>query len=140
MYFLPISLAIFLIFLLLTPFLVFILPAVAFSKLGRSPFGGIAFYFFCLTGSLVNIPVSRSEMEQYFFSRFFDIRMPVVHERIIALNLGGAILPGLLCIYLLTKVSLSSAITATAVTTIFSYFLSKPVKGVGIVIPAFIPP
>ncbi|MCK5506035.1 MAG: DUF1614 domain-containing protein, partial [Thermodesulfovibrionia bacterium] len=122
--------------------------AVAFSKLGLSPFGGIAFYFFCLTGSLVNIPVSRSEMEQYekadditdFFSRFFGIRMPVVHERIIALNLGGAILPGLLCIYLLTKVSLSSAITATAVTTIFSYFLSKPVKGVGIVIPAFIPP
>ena len=148
MYFLPISLAIFLIFLLLIPFLIFILPAVAFSKLGLSPFGGIAFYFFCLMGSMVNIPISRKEIEHYekvdeitdFFNRFFGIRMPVMHERIIALNLGGAILPSLLCIYLLTKVSLSSALTATGITTMFSYFLSKPIKGVGIVIPAFMPP
>jgi len=148
MYFLPISLAIFLIFLLLIPFLLIILPAVAFSKLGLSHLGGLAFYFFCLMGSLINIPVYHKEMEHNeevdeitdIFSRFFGISVPVVHERIIALNLGGAILPGLLCIYLPTKVSLSPAIMATAVTTIFSYLLSKPVKGVGIIIPAFIPP
>jgi uncharacterized membrane protein len=148
MYFLPISLAIFLMFLLLTPFLIIILPAVAFSKLGLSPFGGILFYFFCLMGSLINIPISYKELESYekadeltdLFSRFFGIRVPAVQKRIIALNLGGAILPGLLCVYLLTKVSLSSALSATAITTVFSYFLSKPVKGIGIVIPAFIPP
>jgi uncharacterized membrane protein len=148
MYFLPISLAIFLIFLLLIPFLILILPAVAFSKLGLSPFGGITFYFFCLIGSLVNIPISHKEMKYYdeideftdIFTRFFGIRIPVLNERVIALNLGGAILPGLLCIYLLTKVSLTSAFMATVITTIFSYLLSKPVKGVGIVIPAFIPP
>lgn len=148
MYFLPISLAIFLIFLLLIPFLLIILPAVAFSKLGLSPFGGIAFYFFCLMGSMINIPVYHKEMEQYeqvdeitdIFARFFGIKVPLVHERVIALNLGGAILPGLLCLYLLFRVNISSAIMATIVTTIFSYFLSRPVKGVGIVIPAFIPP
>jgi uncharacterized membrane protein len=148
MYFLPISLAIFLIFLLLIPFLIIILPAVAFSKLGLSPLGGISFYFLCLMGSLINIPVYRKEIGYYeepdeltsIFSRFFGIRVPVIHERVIALNLGGAILPGLLCVYLLTRISLGSAIMATVVTTIFSYFLSKPVKGVGIIIPAFIPP
>ncbi len=148
MYFLPISLAIFLIFLLLTPFLIFILPAVAFAKLGLSPFAGLAFFWFSLIGSLINIPVYRRELEYYeepddittLFNRFFGIRIPTFQEQIISLNLGGAILPGLLCLYLLSRVNLGPAILATMVTTSFSYYLSKPVKGVGIVIPAFIPP
>ena len=148
MYFLPISLAIFLVFLLLTPFLLIIIPAVAFSKLGLSPVGGVTFYFFCLMGSLINIPVYHKEIEYYeavdeftsIFTRFFGIKVPLVQKRIIALNLGGAILPGLLCLYLLFRVDLNSVVMATGVTTIFSYLLSRPVKGVGIVIPAFIPP
>jgi uncharacterized membrane protein len=154
MYFLPISLTIFLIFLLLIPFLIFMLPAVAFAKLGLSPFAGFAFFILCLMGSLINIPVYRKELRddpyvEYYdeadrimdiFHKFFGIRVPVVQERIISLNVGGAILPGLLCLYLLSRVNLGSAFLATTVTTIFSYYLSKPVKGVGIILPAFIPP
>jgi uncharacterized membrane protein len=101
-----------------------------------------------LIGSLINIPVYRRELDYYeepdeitrVFSSFFGIRIPKFHEQIISLNLGGAILPGLLCIYLLPKVNVGSVMLATGVTTAFSYYLSKPVKGVGIVIPAFIPP
>jgi uncharacterized membrane protein len=148
MYFLPISLAIFLVFLLLTPFLIFILPAVAFAKLGLSPFAGLAFFFFCLIGSLINIPVYRKEPDYHeevdditdLFNRLFGIRVPKTKENVIALNLGGAILPGILCLYLLSRVNPGPVILATVVTTFFSYYLSKPVKGVGIVIPAFIPP
>ncbi len=149
MYFLPISLAIFLLFLLLIPFLIFMLPAVAFAKLGLSPFAGFIFFFLCLWGSMINIPIYRKELEYYYnedekivevFSRFLGIRVPTVHEKVIALNLGGAILPGLLSIYLFTKVSPGPVIMAIIITTAFSYLLSKPVKGVGIVIPAFIPP
>lgn len=148
MYFLPISLAIFLLFLLLIPFLIFILPAVAFAKLGLSPFAGFAFFFLSLIGSLVNIPVYREKLEYYeeadmmvdIFSRFFGIRVPVIHERVIALNLGGAILPGLLSLYLMMRVNLWPVLLATIVTTSFSYYLSRPVKGIGIIIPAFIPP
>lgn len=149
MYFLPISLAIFLIFLLLIPFLIFILPAVAFSKLGLSPFAGLIFFMLCLAGSTINVPVYRKEFDYYeqqpdemslFFNRFFGIKIPEVREKTIAVNLGGAILPGLLCIYLFTRVNPEAAILATAVTTVFSYYLSRPIKGIGIVIPAFIPP
>jgi uncharacterized membrane protein len=148
MYFLPISLAIFLLFILLLPFLFLIMPAVAFSKLGLSPLGGIAFYFFCLVGSLINIPVYREETGYQvetddfadFVHRLFGIRVPAVQKRIIALNVGGAILPGILSIYLLFTVDLKTTVLATAIVTLFSYMLSKPVKGVGIVIPAFIPP
>jgi uncharacterized membrane protein len=124
------------------------MPAVAFAKLGLSPFAGLAFFWFSLIGSLINIPVYRRELEYYeepddittLFNRFFGIRIPTFHEQIISLNLGGAILPTLLCLYLLPRVNFSSAVLATILTTIFSYYLSKPVKGVGIIIPAFIPP
>ncbi len=148
MYFLPISLAIFLVFLLLTPFLFFIIPAVAFSKLGFSPFTGLAFFFFCLAGSLINLPVHKSKLQYYkepddmtrMFNRFLGIRVPVFQQQIIALNIGGAVLPGLLCLSLLQDVDSNAVIPATLITTAFSYYLSKPVQGVGIVIPAFIPP
>lgn len=148
MYFLPISLAIFIIFLLLIPFLIFMLPAVAFSKLGLNPFAGFLFFMLCLIGSSMNIPVYRKELDYVeepdqmtvLVNRFFGIKIPEIHERIIAVNLGGAILPGMLCLYLLSKVDIGTVILATSVTTGFSYYLSKPVKGIGIVIPAFIPP
>ena len=148
MYFLPISLAIFLLFLFVIPFFIFMLPAVAFAKLGLSPFAGLAFFWFSLMGSLINIPVYKRELGYYekpdeittLFSRYFGVRIPVFQKQIIALNLGGAILPGLLCLYLLSRVNPGAVILATSVTTLFSYFLSKPVKGVGVVIPAFIPP
>jgi len=148
MYFLPISVAIFLVFLLLVPFLIFMLPAVAFSKLGMNPFAGLFFFWFCLVGSLINIPLYRRQLEYNYepddvtslFNRFFGIRIPPFHEQIISINLGGAILPGMLSIYLMQRVDISTVLLATSITTICSYYLSKPVKGVGIVIPAFIPP
>ena len=149
MYFLPISLAIFLIFLFVIPFLIFMMPAVAFAKLGLHPVAGLAFFWFCLIGSMINLPVYRKDLDYYYdedertvdiTSTFPGIQMPRANQKVIALNLGGAILPGLLCLYLLSRVNLSSAFLATVITTIFSYYLSKPVKGVGIMIPAFIPP
>jgi len=148
MHFLPISIAIFLLFIFLIPFLIFMLPAVAFAKLGLSPFAGLAFFWFSLLGSLINIPVHRRSLDYYvepddmtvLFNRFFGLRVPTFQDQVIALNVGGAILPGFLSLYLLAKVNIGPVLMATTVTSIFSYYLSKPVKGVGIVIPAFIPP
>jgi len=148
MYFLPISLAIFLIFLLVIPFLIFMLPAVAFAKLGLSPVAGLVFFWLCLVGSLINIPVYQRESEYssepdeftMLFNRFFNVKIPHFQKQIISLNLGGAILPGFLSFYLISSVSFQSVFMATIITTICSFLLSKPVKGVGIVIPAFIPP
>jgi uncharacterized membrane protein len=99
-------------------------------------------------GSLINIPVFRKELDQYYgpdndtdvFNRLFGIRVPVFQQQVISLNLGGAVLPGLLSIFLLSKVNLNAVLPATLITSVFSYYLSKPVRGVGIVIPAFIPP
>lgn len=147
MYFLPVSIALFLLFLLLIPVLLILMPAVAFAKMGLSPFAGFLFFFLCLIGSVINIPVYREKLPYVeldeiteLFQRFMGVRLPYLNEKVIALNLGGAILPVLLSAYLLTFANLKASILATLVTTAFAYFLSKPVKGVGIIIPAFIPP
>ncbi len=149
MYFLPISIAIFFLFLIIVPFLIFMIPAVTFAKLGLSPFAGLAFFWFSLIGSLINIPVYRRALGYYekpdeateLFSKFLGLRVPVQEkEQVVALNFGGAILPTLLSIYLLPGVDTAAVLLATTVTSAFSYYLSKPVKNVGIVVPAFIPP
>ncbi len=148
MWFLPISLALFILFSVLLPILFALAPAVAFAKLGLNPFLGYAFFILCLLGGSINIPVYREEMVfrepaddlWALFQTYFGIRLPVIRQRIIAVNFGGAVLPGLLCLYLAPGVPVFRIVLATIVTTIAAYALSRPVKGVGIVMPAFVPP
>jgi uncharacterized membrane protein len=73
MWFLPISLALFLLFLLLIPVLFALAPAVAFAKLGLNSFLGYAFVFLCFLGGSINIPISREELPSY---------EPIVNRRI----------------------------------------------------------
>lgn len=148
MLFLPISLTLFLLFLLLIPAFFVLAPAVAFAKLGLNPFLGYAFFILCLFGGGINIPIYRKKINYslamdditVLFLKHFGIRIPKYTDKIIALNLGGAVLPSLLSIYLLNFVPFNTVILATFITSSASFILSKPVKGVGIVIPAFVPP
>ncbi|RMG71730.1 MAG: DUF1614 domain-containing protein [Nitrospirae bacterium] len=148
MFFLPISLTLFLLFILLIPVLIALAPAVAFAKLGLNPVCGYVFFLLCLLGSGINIPLYREKIAYevaqdefaLFFNRFFGIRLPRFDERVIAINLGGAVLPLILSLYLLGRTPANLVLAATGVTTVVSYMLSKPVPGVGIVMPAFVPP
>ena len=148
MFFLPIPIALFILFILLMPLLFAIAPALAFAKLGLNPFCGYAFFILCLAGSGINIPVHREEVPQtvprdeftLLVQRFLGIRIPQVSQRVIAVNVGGAVLPVMLSIYLMDKAPLNLIFTGTLITSVAAYLLSKPVKGVGIVMPAFVPP
>jgi uncharacterized membrane protein len=149
MLFLPISLALFFLFLLLIPVLFILAPAVAFAKMGLSPFFGYAFFILCLVGGGVNIPVYREKIKYplpidnvtSLFIKYLGISIPPMStERIIALNLGGAILPSLLSIYLLFFVPISKVVLAIIITSTAAFIMSKPVKGLGIVMPPFVPP
>jgi len=148
MLFLPISITLFILFLLLIPFLLALAPAVAFAKLGLNPVCGYTFFVLCLLGSSVNIPVHREKIAysvplddmSVLFHSFLGIKIPKISERVIAVNLGGAIFPTLLSLYLLPRVPLITAVLATSVTSLAAFMLSKPVKGVGVVMPAFVPP
>ncbi|GBE02058.1 MAG TPA: DUF1614 domain-containing protein [Nitrospirae bacterium] len=148
MYFLPISLALFLLFILLIPLLIVLAPAIAFTKLGLDPVCGYAFFILCLLGSGINIPIHRKKVDyavpvdetNVMVQSFFGIKIPPYTEQVIAVNFGGAVLPVILSIYLLGNVPIHLVLIATAVTSTASYLLSKPVRGVGVIMPAFVPP
>lgn len=123
----------------------FQIAAFSFTKLGLSPMGAVLLLGLSLWGSIVNIPISRkrllldednpSPVNSYIF--YYP---PRVKEQVIAVNLGGAVIPVLFSLSLLNKVPIGSALLATAIVTIVAKTLAKPVPGVGIKLPAFIPP
>ncbi len=148
MFFLPFSLILFIAFILLFPFLFFmiqfgIIGAVS-SKLGIPMSVGILIYFLSLLGSSINIPVKKELVEGGFrreenFERFLGFPKQM-NCKVIAVNVGGCIIPVLLSIYLFHFVSPIKGLIGIAIITLFTYFLAKPVAGIGITIPAFIPP
>lgn len=135
-------------FLLLLPalFLLFYFHVATFSltRLGLSPEGAVLFFGLCLIGGIVNIPVSRRriavEEGPVFYFPFFFYYPPRVREQVIAVNLGGAVLPGLFSLYLLERAPFVETVVATAIVTAVAKGLSRPVPGMGITLPAFIPP
>lgn len=135
-------------FLLLLPalFFLFYFQVAAFSltRLGLSPQGAVIFFGLCLIGGMVNIPVTRRritlEEGPVFYFPFFFYYPPRVREQVIAVNLGGAVLPGLFSLYLLGRAPFGATVVATVIVAAVAKGLSRPVPGVGITLPAFIPP
>jgi uncharacterized membrane protein len=59
---------------------------------------------------------------------------------VIAVNIGGAVIPGLMSLYLLIKNRLWGAgFLATACVTAICHWLARPIAGVGIALPVFVP-
>jgi uncharacterized membrane protein len=102
-----------------------------------------------LLGSAINIPIAELAPEPIVSDRvvdFFGMRyvVPVVQSwrgTILAVNLGGALIPTALSIYLWVRLRLAGlALVAVAVVTLAVNFLAQPVPGVGIAVPTFWPP
>jgi len=144
----PVMWLIFLILLL--PFLVFVLffqvAAFSFTKLGLSLQGAVLLFSLSLIGGVINIPVSRRRFlveEERLFPFPFPFLFyypPRVREQVIAINLGGAVIPVLFSLYLLGRTPFWPTLVAAAIVTAVAKALARPVPGVGISLPAFIPP
>jgi uncharacterized membrane protein len=61
---------------------------------------------------------------------------------LVAINLGGALIPTAISAYLLWKLppAITYALIAVVIVAVVNHFVARPVKGVGIVAPAFISP
>jgi uncharacterized membrane protein len=60
---------------------------------------------------------------------------------VLAVNLGSAMIPTLLSLYLLVKTGLyGRGLLAVAIVTLVVHWLAYPVRGMGIAVPVFIPP
>jgi len=123
--------------------------ALVFAKIGIPNEYIFSTLFAVLMGSFINIPVKRIPSGEVFsgqkrisyFGFHYVVPLRVKRESIIAVNVGGAIIPTLICIYLLFKTSLWwPAFIATAIMTLVLHRLARPIPGLGIAIPAFLPP
>ena len=121
----------------------------AYEKMGIDRRYVFSLLFLSLLGSYVNIPVAELPPEQIQSNEevvFFGMRyvVPVVKEwpgTIIAVNVGGAVLPTLLSLYLLVKKELyGRGLLGVVIVAGIVHWLAQPVRGVGIAIPTFIPP
>jgi len=120
-----------------------------YLRLGVSSGAAMLLLLGSLIGSYVNIPVwelpaqeMQSAREVVFFGMHYVV--PVVIDRpgtVIAVNLGGAVIPVLLSLYLLAKNEMwVRGIIATAIIAAIIHMLAYPVPGVGIAVPIFVPP
>lgn len=121
---------------------------VAYEKLGISHRTVMLLLFMMIVGSYINIPIYRVPVQTLIQDRivtFWGVPYVVPHAAephytVIAINVGGALIPAAICLYLLfkNKVRLSAA-AVTAVVAAVVYHFSQIVPGVGIAVPTLIP-
>jgi uncharacterized membrane protein len=139
----------FVVALIMLPFLMVGLIGEAFLRLGISP--GLIFLLliFTLVGSLINIPIYRLESRDlmgeqvisYFGMRFRVPRPEKTHGTILAVNVGGALIPLALSLYLISNIDFGIALPILlVVVTLVVNRLARPVRGMGIGVPGLVPP
>jgi uncharacterized membrane protein len=119
-----------------------------YMRLGVSSGTAIVLLLASLLGSYVNIPIAELPERQVLSGQeidFFGMRyvVPVVVDwpgTVIAINVGGALIPTVMSLYLVARFRLwTLALVATAVVTVVCHWLAEPVPGLGIALPTFVP-
>jgi uncharacterized membrane protein len=119
----------------------------AYMRLGVGPGAALLLLFGSLIGSYFNIPITvlpgppvrTGEIVDFFGMRY---AVPVVVSRgtVLAVNVGGAVIPTLMSAYLVLRYQLwLKAAIATAVIAIIIHSTATPVRGIGIAVPVFVP-
>ncbi|MCH4904618.1 DUF1614 domain-containing protein [Cylindrospermopsis raciborskii CHAB3438] len=145
MIYLPVSILLFLVLLLLLPFIWFALAVdiveIAVAKLGFSP--QIAFFLFLLViiTSTINIPLYRlentvevvDEFATLWLREFWGIPLRrLERSTIVALNVGGGLIPVLLALYQISRGNFLAITLVTTIVSVVGYFAARIVPGIGI--------
>jgi uncharacterized membrane protein len=121
----------------------------AYERMGVPPRYVLAVLLLSLLGSAVNIPLFQLPPEQVVSGRTVDFFgmgyvVPVVQEwpgTVIAVNVGGALIPVILSAYLFFKNRFYlRAIVAVAIVALVVHEFAYTIRGLGISVPVFIPP
>lgn len=124
----------------------------AFMKIGFSAGDALLILLLSLIGSSINIPLAKLKSDAPVvtdsYVRFFGVsyRVPIRrltrNETILAVNVGGAIIPVLISAYLLTQFPSSTLMAGAGIliVTLVTHAVAKPIRGIGIATPALIPP
>ncbi len=152
-YYLPITMPFFAIlaglFVLLVVLIQVRILSYAYSRLGVSAGAAFLLLLASLLGSYINIPVLQFPEEvvhvsqEYvpYYGVHYVVQRAMEGGTVVAVNVGGALIPTALSIYLLAKNSLwFPGIMTTAIVTAAVHAMAEPVRGVGIAVPIFVPP
>lgn len=120
----------------------------AYVRMGLSSTAALLLLLASLVGSYFNIEVARLPPEQVVSGaevQFFGMRyvVPVVVDwpgTVIALNVGGGLIPTAVSLYLIIKHAIwLQALVAIAWVALICHLLAQPVAGLGIALPVFVP-
>jgi uncharacterized membrane protein len=120
----------------------------AYVSLGVSPRAAMLLLLATLIGSYFNIPIAVLPQEALESDRVIDFfgmqyTVPQVENlpgTVIAVNVGGAVIPTIMSAYLLVtrRLWVTGAIS-TAIVAVVLHWLATPVAGIGIAVPVFFP-
>jgi uncharacterized membrane protein len=121
----------------------------AYMRLGVGPGAAMLLLFGSLLGSYFNIPITilpgPSPVMSGQIVDFYGMRYVVPYVvsspgTILAVNVGGAVIPALMSAYLVIRYQLwFKAALATAIVAAVIHSMATPVPGVGIAVPVFAP-
>lgn len=134
----------------------------AFTLLGFSPAVGVmlSFTMFYLSLALSPVNIVLKEIGTKIYSvryeaeyvYFYGIPVPVISKRLVenkilvTLNVGGALIPLAISLLMAYGVLVNEPaiiprlLLALTTTSIIVYFVAKPIPGIGIAVPMFLPP
>lgn len=139
---------------LLLPFVLADVMLTALAKLGLNPIASLLAAAGIFLGGMVNIPIKRIPLEEtvelsavqlFGIGRLLPQRVRRQTATVIAVNVGGCIVPTLLALYQLSRLAgqdamlFAATLGAVAINTAICYKLAKPVPEQGIQMPAFVP-
>ena len=120
----------------------------AYQRIGISPGWLLGLLALSMLGSAVNLPVARLPAQIIRTARLVTVfgvpyLLPEVEQRpgtLVAVNLGGAVVPASLAGYLIVHDGLGwSALLAVGIVTAVVHRLARPIPGLGIAVPALVP-
>ncbi|MGJ3246704.1 MAG: DUF1614 domain-containing protein [Elainellaceae cyanobacterium] len=145
MIYLPVSLVLFLLLVLVLPFLwiflTFDIVQDAAAKLGFSPETALLLFAAIILGGAINIPLYRvesqieafDELTSFWLNQFWGIPTHRIKQStVVALNVGGGLIPSVLALYQFGRASVFAILVVTAIVTVVSYWGAKVVPGIGI--------
>jgi uncharacterized membrane protein len=148
-------LLLFLVLLAMLPFVFGQLFTVALIKLKLDPTTALLVVIGIFLGSAINIPVKRiprtesmlaDPLAVFGLSGWWPATMRVHRETIIAVNVGGCLIPVALAAYETAHLMaagwqpLSGLLLAILINTLMCYWMAKPIEGIGIAMPGLFPP
>lgn len=138
MIYFPAPLIIFIILILFLPILLLLIQfniiESAFQNLGFTPLQSFLFLMGSLIGSLINIPVFRTESKDLLmeYKHMLPMMRRNMNKTVIAINVGGFLIPLFVSLKLISSVHTGALIVGIAIVALVSYYSSSPVKHAGI--------